>query len=249
MYSNRKVKVMIAIQARSGSTRFPGKIFQSIGNKTCLERVIMQAHSAKVHSEKSIKSFSLSCDVCVLIPENDQKMLDYAGLAKATFPQVKFIVGDENDVLSRFYKAAKDIKPNYIVRLTSDCPLILDYIITKHINVIVHQNYDYVSNVEESCRQIADGFDCEALSMEALEWLNRHALDMEDREHVTTYLRSQKPTGFRQAFISMKLDTSNMKMSLDTQEDLERIRKYYHDHQFKIEKALKIFGSKHIYDL
>lgn len=239
-----EVKVLIAIQARSNSTRFPQKIYQTIGKKTVLQHVIDQAKSAKLYVERSCHKKSIRCDIAILHPENDNQLIHLFRHSGAIL-----IPGDEQNVLSRFAKAKEIMKPDYIVRLTSDCPMILDFIISKHINVAVFNDFDYVSNVEESCRQVADGFDTEILSARAIDWLSENATTDEEKEHVTLAIRRKKPRELRQAFVSSKLDSSKYKLSLDTPADLEVIRQFYHDREFKMNIAMKTFGRKNIFEI
>jgi spore coat polysaccharide biosynthesis protein SpsF len=235
--------VLIAIQARSTSTRFPGKIFELIGSKTVLQHVIDQAKSAKFHVERSSRQKLIKCDVAVLHPFGDTNIIN-------CFRQsgTHLVSGDEHDVLSRYIDAVKLIKPDFVVRLTSDCPLILDFVISKHINVAVMNDLDYVSNVDENCRTIADGFDCEVLSRKAMDWLETNAETKEDREHVTVALRKARPRELRMGFVASKLDTSHLKISLDTPEDLQKIREYYHNREFKLATAKRLFG-KNVFEI
>lgn len=236
--------VLIAIQARSTSTRFPGKIFELIGSKTVLQHVIDQAKSSQSYVSRPNRKIQIRCSVAVLYPENDS---DIAKHCKQS--GVYLIPGSEFNVLSRYIKAMEQIKPDYIVRLTADCPLLLDFVISKHINTATINELDYVSNVEEKCRNVADGFDCEVMSKKAIEWLKNNVKDEHDNEHVTTLLRRARPKELRFGFISSKLDTSNLKMSLDTPEDLERIRKYYHEREYKLTTANSIFGKEFVYEI
>lgn len=242
-YQKDVVSVLIAIQARSNSTRFPQKIYQMIGKKMCLQHVIDQAKSSKLYVERSSHKKSIRCEVIVLHPENDTQLIT----SYKTY--CNLLGGDEHDVLSRFIKAYDLYEPDYVVRLTSDCPLILDFIISKHINTAIMNDLDYVSNVEESCRTSFDGTDCEIISSKAIEWLRKNAITKEDKEHVTLALRREKPNGISQGFISFKLDSSNLKLSLDTEEDLQRIREYYHRREEKLSNALRIFGKRAIFEL
>lgn len=238
------VKVLIAIQARTNSTRFPQKIYQTVGKKMVLQHVIDQAKSAKLYVERSTHKKIIKCDIAVLHPTDDIQLI-------TTFRNsgAQLIGGDEQDVLSRYVKAQKQTNADYIVRLTSDCPLILDFIISKHINVAVFNDLDYASNVEESVRLIFDGMDCEIMSRRALEWLNENADTDQFKEHVTQALRLRRPGHLKFGFVSSKLDSSGLKLSLDTKEDLERIRAYFHEREFKMNLALKTFGRKNVYEI
>lgn len=239
----KPIEVLIAIQARSNSTRFPRKIFESIGDKSVLDHVIERAKSTAAHITRYTSKLKINCSVAVLHPDGDDELVRAFRSSGAIL-----IAGSEEDVLSRYVHAQSLTDADYVVRLTSDCPLILDFVIAKHIHVACFNNYDYVSNVEEKCRSVADGFDCEVISRRALEWLNTNAKSASDREHVTTLIRSARPSNLSQAFISMKLDTSGMKMSLDTKEDLDRIRAYYHQRLGKMDIARAMF-DRDVYEL
>jgi spore coat polysaccharide biosynthesis protein SpsF len=237
------INVLIAIQARSNSTRFPKKIYEHIDDKRILDHVIDRAKSTAFHITKYTSKLKIECQVAVLHPDGDDNLVKTFRGAGAIL-----IAGSEEDVLSRYVHAQKITDSDYIVRLTSDCPLILDFIIAKHIHVACFNQYDYVSNVEPQCRMIADGFDCEVLSRRAILWLKENAKTKEDKEHVTTAIRRERPSSLSQAFISMKMDTADLKMSVDTQEDLDRIRQYYHKRSGKMDIAKALFG-KDVYEL
>lgn len=243
MLSN-EVKVLIAIQARSNSKRFPQKIYNMIGKKTVLQHVVDSAMSSKRYISMSTHKKKIDCNVAILHPNGDHQLI-----TACKGRGVQLIGGEEENVLSRYLNAFEQMKPDYIVRLTSDCPLILDFVITKHINTAVLNELDYVSNVEESCRLAFDGLDCEVISGAAIEWLRENAKTDYDKEHVTTAIRRERPKELSQGFVSFKLDNSSLKLSLDTPEDLDRIREYYHKRELKMLEATKLFGRRFIYEL
>lgn len=248
---NKVINVLIAIQARSTSTRFPRKIFEMIGDRRMLDHVIDRAQSASDHIMRHTMRVKIDCEVAVLHPEKDDEIV------KAFHnPNVIFFGGSEEDVLSRYIMAQRMTDCDYIVRLTSDCPLIFSFIIAKHINSSAFSTLDhvkegpidYMSNIDEECRTVADGLDCEILSKQAIQWLDRNATSTFDREHVTTALRRERPPALRQAFCSMHLDTSSMKLSVDTPEDLERVRLVYETRANKTNVARRLFGNA-VYEL
>ena len=103
--------------------------------------------------------------------------------------------------------------------------------------------------MDEHSRFAADGSDCEVISKKAIKWLDTHATTAFDREHVTTAIRRERPAALTQGLVSFKLDTSHMKMSVDTPEELAGARKYFHDREFKIQVAQRKFGKKNVYEL
>lgn len=223
------VKVIIGIQARSTSTRFPGKVFELIDNKEILQHIIDSAKKCAVYLMKDNDRYDVK--VVVLIPSGDSIYERY-------LDKVIIFEGSEEDVLSRYYDMAASMKADYIVRLTSDCPLLPPFVITKHINVAVNGRYDYVSNVHEALRTAVDGHDCEVLSMRALTWAHTCALNEYDREHVTPVLRTNKaPEIFKTAHLVGYLFQPHIKLSVDTREDLERVKREYSEIKLIIDKA------------
>jgi spore coat polysaccharide biosynthesis protein SpsF len=237
------IEVLIAIQARSNSTRFPKKIYEQIGNRRVLDHVIECAKSTSEHIMRFTKTQNVRCQVAVLHPKDDHELVRAFNSSG-----VMLISGDEEDVLSRYVQAQRMTDADYVVRLTSDCPLMLDFVIAKHVQVATRNALDYVSNVDESCRFVADGFDCEVLSRKALHWLEMNAVSESDREHVTTAIRRERPPQLKQGIVTMKIDSSKMKMSLDTPEDLEVMRAYFHEREHKMNVARRQFGSN-VYEL
>lgn len=161
----------------------------------------------------------MAVSVSVLTPHGDP-------VAEACQSYVNVLEGHEHDVLSRYHALLQMTGADYIVRVTGDCPLIPPPVITKAVNVAVMNGFDYVSNVDPRLRLSFDGMDCEVVSARLLRHMDEHAVEPGEREHVTTYARSDKlPTGYRTAHIIGYLDLSSMKLSVDTEEDLEAVRK------------------------
>ena len=94
--------MLILIQARSNSSRFPNKIFQEINGKLLIDYAIDAAIQTKL-------------GFCVVIPRNDKKLIEYLELRKINYYQ-----GDELDVLNRYYECAKYADSNTIIRLCAD---------------------------------------------------------------------------------------------------------------------------------
>jgi len=112
------MKIVCIIQARMGSTRLPGKVMLDLCGKTVLERVVERVKRIKNIDE--------------IVVATTTKKDDDIIIEKALNCGVKVFRGSEEDVLSRYYLAAKKYDANVIVRITSDCPLI-DSIVTENI--------------------------------------------------------------------------------------------------------------------
>jgi spore coat polysaccharide biosynthesis protein SpsF len=210
---------MIGLQARSKSTRLPGKIYLPVGDKPMLLRIVEICRAAKPFPK--VNEYT----VAVLGPEGDTDLKEFCQVHR-----VPLFEGNGTDLVSRYCHC--DIGYDAIVRVTSDCPLLPVWMIERVITELM--SYDYVTNV--SPRSFPDGYDCQGISYEGLEWLDENQL--ENREHIFEpldtdpfFLRKFTDEGFTvRKIINSERWMLNPylpenKLSVDTQEDLERVRK------------------------
>lgn len=166
--------VLAIIQARMGSSRFPGKTLADLCGHPVLWHVVERAREAEGID-----------DVLVATTErrSDDSVADLC--ARLGVPCFR---GSENDVLDRYYRAAESKRATAVVRITADCPLIDPRVIAKTVARFAEHNWDYVSN---SLRYTyPDGLDTEVFSFAALECAWRTAIAPSDREHVTPFIRN-----------------------------------------------------------
>ena len=202
--------VLAIIQARVGSTRLPGKVFLPLAGKGSLEHVIARLKEARKVSD---------IIVATSVKQGDVKISEFCKKLK-----VKTFRGSEEDVLDRFYQAAKPLKPGHIVRITADCPMIdpaiIDDMILKHIE----NGSDYTSNTIEPT--YPDGEDVEVFQMSALEKAWKSAKLSSEREHVTPYIRNN-PRIFKLLNVAYKSDLSEKRWTLDEEKDYEFLKKIF----------------------
>ncbi len=198
------------VQARMGSSRLPGKSLADIEGHPMLWHVVERVRRAQlVHK--------------VVVATSDQA----ADNPIAEFCEREGIPcfrGSEEDVLDRFYRAAKEHSGEVLVRVTADCPLIDPSVIDRVIQRYEHGAFDYVSNVMHCT--YPDGLDTEVFSISALERAWREAQKLSEREHVTPYLRSGK---FRTANVESDRPVSGgqYRWTVDEPPDLEFVRRVY----------------------
>lgn len=211
-------RVAIGIQARSTSERFPEKVFADICGKPMLQWVVDAAKESAHYLSRPNLSRAINVEVYLLVPTGDR-------IKNSFHHSVAILEGPEHDVLTRYKRLLDFTKADYVVRLTGDCPLLPPPVITKAINVAVMNYCDYVSNVDSRLRLSFDGMDCEVMSAGLLEYMDENATSVEDREHVTTFARSSLlPNTFKTGHIVGHVDLSGLKLSVDTEEDLEAVR-------------------------
>lgn len=203
------MKVVIINQARMTSTRLPGKVLKEVLGKPLLEYQI-----------ERLRRIELADELVIATTTNgtDQPIVDLCEKLG-----VSYYRGSENDVLSRYYEAAQKYGADIIVRVTSDCPLIDPAVIDKVIKYFLdHQGqYDYVSNVLK--RTYPRGMDTEVFSFQVLQDINASAVNLLDREHVTRYIY-QNPQKYRLGNVRDEEDHSDLRWTVDTQEDFEFIK-------------------------
>ncbi len=227
-------KVLIGIQARSTSERFPRKVFEHIGGKTMIEHVIDAAFEASTYMNRYTDKTKRLTSVALVVPQGDP-------LVSAYRRRLRVIEGPEQDVLRRYAIAADRASADYVVRLTGDCPLSPSFLITSMVKVALVNGYDYVSNVGDD-RTAVDGHDCEVISEKLLKHLDENAKDPAEREHVTLAARKNPPDWAMRGHVVGYLDLSRLKLSVDTPEDLERVRAEYDRIQTLRERATQAMG-------
>ena len=153
---------------------------------------------------------------------------------------VMIIKGPEQDVLARYNVMATRVNPDYIVRVTGDCPLIPSPVITKLITTAVKGEYDFVTNAWPEYRTFYDGADCEVVSTRLFDWVFANA-EGTDREHVLSMLYRKRPEWASYAQVFSEMDLTHIKLSVDTIEDLKQVRIFYDS----VENKIKSWDSKH----
>jgi spore coat polysaccharide biosynthesis protein SpsF len=201
------MRINVVIQARTGSTRFPGKVLEDLGGHPVLEWVVRAAQAASQIDRVIVATSTLPGDDVVA------DLADSLG--------VRVVRGSEDDVLSR-YVAALDAHPaDAIVRLTADCPLLdptlIDAVAGAWVAAPIH---DCVSTVVVRC--LPRGLDVELITAEALRAVNRIAVGY-DRVHVTSLLYAQ-PTSYRLLGLCVTPLANDLRVTLDTCEDLLLLR-------------------------
>lgn len=236
------MKVVCLVQARVGSTRLPSKVLKEICGKTILHHEIDRLKKCKEIDEIVIATTD---------KEDDDKIVN-----EAKKLSVKYFRGSENDVLSRFYYAAKENNADIVVRVTSDCPCI-DFEILDKMLIYFKEKYkekqvDYLSNTIK--RTYPRGYDIEIFTFSALEKSYINAEKEYEREHVTPYIYD-KTNNFLKLSFENKEDYSKYRVTLDTIEDFIVIKNifenlYYKNPYFKLNDVVQYLNNNlHIVDI
>jgi len=193
------------IQARMGSVRFPGKVLMPMGNRTMLGYLVERLSFARTVSTTVIATTTNRRDD--VIAEESRKL------------GVECFRGSETDVLERYIQAARASNAEIVVRVTGDNPFTDPASIDRVVDQLV-DGFDYAIEVG-----LPVGTAGEALTIKALEFINRVALASRWREHVTLYAKENRNM-LRCAWLrpNSGCDRPDLSFTVDHPAEYERVR-------------------------
>lgn len=193
------------VQARMGSKRLPGKVMKEVLGKPLIGYLL-----ERLSRSKKIDGIVLATSVN---KENDI-LCDYVeGIGYEVFR------GSEQDVLGRYYQAAKKYNAKTVVRITGDCPLIDPGVCDELVKL-------YSKNGAEVARitpRLAEGLDCEVFSFKVLEYMHKNAERPSEKEHVTMYI-TNNPAIFKINVLEKAEDEGMYRITVDEPEDFEVVK-------------------------
>lgn len=198
------------VQARMGSTRLAGKVLAEIEGKPVLEHVLTRAEAAPAVDEVVVVTTIEAGDLPILRFCADRGTRVYAG--------------SEDDVLDRYYQAARLVGADQVIRITADCPLLDPGVLEEVVQQHLREGADYTSNVINPT--FPDGLDVEVLTFKALHRAWNGSTRSSEREHVTLHIRNNEGQ-FRLSSYERQQDLSSYRWTLDQPEDLEFVRAVY----------------------
>ncbi len=240
---SKNKNIVIVTQARTGSTRLPGKIVMPLSGKPLLVRMVERIEAAKV---------TKTVVVATTYDNEDDKVEE---LCKEH--GFNCFRGHPTDLLERHYKAGKEYNADIVVKIPSDVPLIDPKVIDRVINYYLENEdrYDFVSNLHPAT--YPDGNDVEVMPMRVLETAYNEAKLPMEREHTTPYIWENKDR-FRVGNVeweSGKDYSMSHRFTIDYKEDYDFISRIYDElyesnPKFGLDDILKLLEEKpEIYDL
>ena len=207
-----KLKIIALTQARIGSSRMPSKVLKPIGSETILSLHLRRLKLATL-IDQIIVTTTFEKDVERIIT-----------IVKES--ETAYFQGDTYNVLDRFYQAAMLHQADYIVRITSDCPLIDPKLIDQVITFTIDRKLDYGSNI--LIEHYPDGQDIEVFTFKALEKAHQSAQLDSEKEHVTPYIIKCSTFKGGNQFIAENFPSSNdysaVRMTVDEPNDYLTIK-------------------------
>jgi len=224
--------ILAILQARVSSTRLPGKALMKILGRPMLSYEIERIRRCRRIDELLVATTHHAEDDAI------------ASLCSAL--GVNCFRGAREDVLDRFYQAAKPVKPDHVVRLTGDCPLLDPDIIDQTIDYYLQGGFDYTSNALDPT--FPDGLDTEIFRYRILEEAWEEATLLSQREHVTPFFYQHK-NRYRVGVYKNSRDLSKLRWTVDEAIDFEVIRKIYEslypiNPEFRTSDILKLLARQ-----
>lgn len=196
-------RVVAVIQARTGSSRLPGKVLALIAGRTLVEWTIAATVAVS------------DVDVVILATTDQAEDDDLAALAASLVPVHR---GSTFDVLSRVWGAAAPYEPTVVVRQTADNPFPDPEVVAAQIARLAAGPFDFVGNAGWPLGIAAEVARGEALAAAAAE-----ARDPAEREHVMPFLYA-RPERFRIGTLNAPRAPVHGRYTVDTPDDLALAR-------------------------
>ena len=208
-------KVVTVIQARTGSTRLPGKVLRPLLGQPLLLRLIERVRAARL------------VDTIVVATTTDPADDAIATLCQRA--QIQCYRGRSTDLLDRHYQVGRQYRADAIVKIPSDCPLIDPVVVDRVLAVYLETpfRYDYVSNLHPAT--YPDGNDVEVMSMGALTTAWQEADRDFEREHTTPFIW-ENPERFRLGNVTWETDldySMSHRWTIDYEPDYRFVQAIY----------------------
>jgi len=210
----------IFLQARMGSSRLPGKTLKLMNGKPLIYWVVKRLELIN------------DCKI-VILTSNLQK--DDILEKWCNENNILCFRGSEDNVLERYYKAAIYYNADNIIRATGDNPLVEPYFASELLKKHIKFKVDYSSNKSEIGSNLPDGLGVEIFTFKALEVSMQNSTMQHHFEHVNEYILENKDKFkiYKDCNAGGFIDRSNIRLTVDTQEDFYKITKIINNSRFK----------------
>lgn len=142
------MKIVVVVQARMGSERFPGKVLADLNGEPMLLVMLKRLAPLERHGiDIVVATTELPEDDAIQTLCHDRGIYCYRGSSE--------------NVLSRYQDIAKDY--DVIVRLTGDCPLVW----AAHVLYVLERHDEHALGTYTACLQV-DGLEVQVYERDAL---------------------------------------------------------------------------------
>ena len=215
--SDMEEKLGIVLQARTGSTRLPGKMIMDFHQGQSLLEIILL----------KLKGVGEKNGIPLVLATTDNARDDeLAGLALKVGCNV--FRGSEDDVLERFIQCAESCGFEKLIRVCGDNPFLLSSEMNRLIEAFRNSASDYLSFQVNGKPSILTHFGLwtEGVRLDALRKVRHLTNDSFYHEHVTNYIYGHQDD-FRVDWIRIEgshYDGEDIRLTIDTMEDFRMLR-------------------------
>lgn len=211
------MRILVVVQARTGSTRLPGKVLLPVAGAPMLQRQLERIQAAHTRFELCVATTRYAFDEPIR-----------ALCRKIGIPCVS---GHPTDLLHRHMEAGRAFGADVIVKIPSDCPLIDPDAIDRVLGVFLKDpgRFDYVSNLHPATWP--DGNDVEVVPFTLLEIALQEATLPLEREHTTPFFW-ERPERFRLANVTWETGrdlSMTHRITVDYPEDYALVSAIYEE--------------------
>ena len=221
------MNIVAIVQARTGSTRLPEKVFLPLCGKPLIWHIIQRVR---------MSNFVNQIVLATSTNKKDDHLVEWA-----KNENINIYRGSEEDVLARFYETAINTNADVIVRVTGDDPFKDPEIIDIGIKIFIENRLNFISN--NNPPSFPEGLDVEVFDMDTLKLAYNNSTDAFEREHVTQYMYRNSKIIKMQNFRN-KENKSNLRWTIDTEIDYKMAKIVYEN----LYKEGEIFKYKEIID-
>lgn len=206
-----KKKIVAIVQARTCARRLPNKVMLPLCGHRIIDWVMVRVTKSREVDK-----------VVFAIPQGsqDNALAEYLESLGASIFR-----GNEQDVVERFFLAAKKYQATHIVRVCADNPFICASEIDLLVRFYMNNNFDYAYNHIPRNNRYPDGLGAEIVSFAVLEKVHQGATSLDHREHVFNFIWSHSDR-FKIGTFNPddgRLACPDLKLDINTEEDYHRL--------------------------
>lgn len=235
-----ELPIGIIIQARTGSTRLPGKMIRNFHKRKSILEILIE------RIKKATEGRNTKIILATTTNPNDLKVK-----AIANQLGIDLFCGSENNVLQRFIDTAHHFGMKKIIRVCADNMLLDMQSLNRIIDCLeIKEDVDYVAfSTSQGLPTIKThyGFWAEGVSVSALEKIEKMTEEALFHEHVTNYIYTY-PDKFYIYYFKIPTELEKKKyirLTIDTETDFNNLQYIYEqlveqELEINIENVIKI---------
>lgn len=205
-------RIIASIEARMGSSRFPGKVLSDVNGQPALTRLVRRLRRAR-----RLDGIVLATTVS----RRDDALEQWAAVEGVAVHR-----GSEEDVLQRVVDAQRSQRSDVVVEITGDCILLDAELIDLGVATFLENDCDVAANVRKLSFPM--GMDFQVFRWSALDEVARTIRDPAVREHVSLYFY-EHPERYRilHVFAPARWHAPDYRFQLDYPADHRFINEVY----------------------